>query len=117
MGFRKVNEQHELSGFFMREVGNTCQGYMRKLVDKKDGPFFVIELTAECKVNVMDMKTKKVKPGVAVPTQFIGVSAVKTLEPVRGFVDKEVRLTFTGTTPSKQFKGKEVQLFDIEVND
>ena len=117
MAFRKVNEQQTLSGFFARDIGNQATGTVVKYVDMKNGPFFVVELTKDCKVMVQDPRTKKVKPGVAVPMQFIGVSAVTTLGPVKDLVGKLVRLTFKGTVPSKKFVGKEISLFDIEVDE
>jgi hypothetical protein len=119
MAFRKLNQLVELSGFFRRTVGNTCQGYVTKHVAKKGGPFYVVELTKECPVEITDKKTKKTKSGTAVPTQSIGLSACKTLEDLQKYVGTktEIRVTFTGTTPCKAFPGKNVQLYDIEVDD
>ena len=117
MAFRKLNEQHQLSGFFARDIGNFCEGKVESFVNKPNGPFFVIELAKECKVMVQDQKTKKVKVGVAAPTQYIGVSAVTTLAPVKELVGKTVRLTFMGTKASKKYPGKDISIFNIEVNE
>ena len=119
MSFRELNPQHELSGFYARIPNNPCQGRLRKFVGKKNGPFFVLELTEKCIINSIDKKTKNVKHCDGKPGQYIGVSAVKTLDALKAdeLLNKEIRLTFTGSTPSKNYPGKDIALFKIEVED
>jgi hypothetical protein len=119
MAFRKLNDIVALAGFYIRKLSNPAQGKVTKFVNKKGGPFYVLELTADCQVQITDKAKKKTTEGIAKAGQSIGLPAVKTLEPLKEYAGKgvEVRVAFKGTTPSMNFPGKDVSLFDIEIND
>jgi hypothetical protein len=117
MAFRELNPQHKLTGFYARIKNNNLQGIVTKYVAKADGPFFVIKLTASCKVNQKSEDGKRFSLVAAKAGEWVGLGATTTLSALKEYPGKEVRVQWTGETPSQKFKGKSVQLFKVEVND
>jgi hypothetical protein len=121
MAFKEVNPQLEIKGFFIANNNNVLTGYVRKFIpsDKfKDGGWFIVETTENCKAQTTDPKNKakqipiEVKAGGAV-----GLQHCATLAPLKDALNKLVRVTFKGTTKSKKFAGKDVKLFKVEIDD
>ena len=124
MSFRKVNERHELSGFWDREVGSSVQGIVVKHIAKDDGPFYIIELTADCaNVATQDDEILTVKSG-----EYVGVMANQTLSVLQEkYIGANVRLTALAPVPSKtrthkdERTGKKVptliRMYSIEVDE
>jgi hypothetical protein len=122
MAFQQVNEQTKISGFFISKVGAVCEGTLVKRVETAKGgakgAYYLVTLTADCTVQSVDPKDKKKQINVkAKAGETIGVSECATLKDLTKYLGKLVRLTFTGTVPSKNFAGKDVKLFKIEVDD
>lgn len=122
MAFKKINERHELSGFWNREVDSTVQGIVVKHVPKDDGPFFILELTADCEnIATRDDEIVTAKTG-----EYVGVMANTTLAVLADkYLNCNVRLTAREPVPSKtrthKVNGKSVptmvRLYDIEVDE
>jgi hypothetical protein len=131
MSFRKLNPRLELAGFWNRTLQTTIQGILRKLIEKDDGPFFIIELTEDTVGNCI---AHRIEDGEEILVQGkigenIGCMANKTLrnalttegdEPYLR-IGAHIRITALGTTASKTRKkaGKPVQvyLYDVEIDD
>jgi hypothetical protein len=124
MSFKKINERHELSGFWNREVGSTVQGIVVKHVQKDDGPFFIFELTADCEnIATRDDEIVTAKTG-----EYVGVMANATLSVLQEkYVGANVRITALEPVPSKtrthkdERTGKKVptliRMYSIEVDE
>jgi hypothetical protein len=119
MAFRKINEKQNLTGFYRRIKGNTMQGIVTKFIDMKNGPFFIVKLTAgTCKVSQQSTDGKTYKDATAKSGDWIGLGAATTIrDTLKGYIGSEVKVTWTGETPSKNFPKNKVQLFDVEIND
>lgn len=124
MAFKKINERHELSGFWNREVGSSLQGIVVKHVPKDDGPFFILELTADCEnIATRDDEIVTAKTG-----EYVGVMANVTLSVLQEkYIGANVRITALEPVPSKNRTHKDertgkkvatlIRMYSIEVDE
>jgi len=114
MAFRPLSTRQELRGFYLREKENVLEGVITKLVPKVDGPFFIVLLSAPCKVKDEDGTISTAEPG-----DYVGLSATATVKELEAFVDKgiKIRVRYTHSVPSKKYKGKSVPLYELAVDD
>ena len=124
MAFKKINERHELSGFWNREVDSSVQGIVVKHVPKDDGPFYILELTADCE----NIATRDDEIVTAIVGEYVGVMANQTLSILQEkYLGANVRLTALEPVPSKNRTHKDertgkkvptlIRMYSIEVDE
>jgi hypothetical protein len=103
-----------LSGFAVRSNTNVVQGTVEKCVEKDDGPFAILKLTAPCQVNRETPDGREVTVETADAGEYIGIGLCASLSALRDNLGCEFRITYRGEKPSKKYKGKFVQLYYLE---
>jgi hypothetical protein len=129
MAFRKLNPRLELAGFWTRSKDSKITGILRKLIEKDDGPFFIMELTEvadKCIAHRNNDEEIIISGEVGENIGFMANATLRSALTSEGenptlMLGATVRITALGTTPSKTRKkfGKPVQvyLYDVEIDD
>jgi len=114
MAFRTLSTLQDLAGFYLREKGNILEGFITKYVPKKGGPFFIIQLTSPLQGANARRGSRLAKAG-----DHVGLAASVALKMLNDYIEKKirVRVEYTNSTPSKQYEGKMVPLFNVAADD
>jgi hypothetical protein len=93
-------------------------GILLKRIALKNNPFYIVQVKAPCFTQIRDPKNpKKLLRRTVKIGDTIGLSDSATVHMLAEHLGKDIRVQFTGTTPSKAYPGKHVKLFKVEVDD
>jgi len=118
MAFRELNPRLDIDGFYECSTANILTGRLLKHIASKNNPFYLVQLAAPCYTQIRDPKNaKKLLRRSAKANAVVGLSDSHALHDLREHIGHDIRVQFVGTTPSKNYPGKHIKLFKVEVDD